>query len=185
MLKKNTRNFIALTFLLAGLAMLVWSAQSFVLTHYPHWVGRSVDRSSITASQSQVPARAQYKLKEITSAQLFGATKKVAPKVEKAPETKLKLKLFGVLASDQDEFARAMIQVASKQMKVYAIGESIEGTDAALHKVESRRVIIDRKGSLESLVMSRQKAPIKMSPALQQQLLQEGRSSRKVLSNTS
>ena len=162
---ENTRNLIAIVFLLAGVGMLVWSAQSFVLAHYPQWVGRSADRSSTTVAQSQAPVAAQYKVKVITSAHLFGVTKKKAgPKVEKAPETKLKIKLFGVLASDQGELARAMIQVASKQMKVYAIGESIEGTDAALHKVESGRVIIDRKGSLESLAMARPKAKIKALP---------------------
>jgi len=168
--KKSTRNLIAIAFLAAGVVMLVWSAQSFVLTHYPQWVGRSTDRLSTAQSQSRAPVAAQYKVKEITSAYLFGVSKKVTPKVEKAPETKLKIKLFGVLASDQDKFARAMIQVASKQMKVYAIGEFIEGTDAALHSVESKRVIIDRKGSLESLVMARQKAPIEVSPVQQQSL---------------
>ena len=85
----------------------------------------------------------------------------VAQKTTTVPQTKLKL--IGVMASEDRNLARAMIEVIFKGMKTYAIGDSIDGTDALLHLVENEKVILDRKGNLESLAMVLPKTKISRS----------------------
>ena len=74
----------------------------------------------------------------------------------KAPETRLDLKLLGVVAAEGDSgHGRAIIEVAGKGVKSYEIGQTLEHTDAKLKAVEVSRVLIDRKGVIESLPLKR------------------------------
>lgn len=152
----------AMLLLAAGIGLIVWSTWGFVDRYYPHLLGQSADRhTEIVASAQNQLKPSGYNVNEIVSAHLFGkADQPVAKKTDNAPQTKLKLKLLGVLASKDEHYARAMIEVSSKGLKTYAIGESIEGTDAQLHKVENEKVILDRQGNLESLAMVREKTTI-------------------------
>lgn len=144
--------------MLAGVGLIVWTAWGFVNRFYPEWLGRPPATESAISDAGGAQARSPtYNVQTIVGANLFGKTEtKAAPSVvQQAPETKLKLNLLGVLASANSEYARALIGVQSKQLKAYAIGDQIEGTDAQVHKVESERVILDREGKFESLAMAR------------------------------
>lgn len=76
----------------------------------------------------------------------------VAPGIEdEAVDTKLNLVLRGVVASNQEESARAIIADAKTQA-IYSPGDDIEGQQGVkLAKVLALRVILDNRGQYESL----------------------------------
>ncbi|HEY7885920.1 MAG TPA: type II secretion system protein N, partial [Cellvibrionaceae bacterium] len=95
---------------------------------------------------------------------LFGAsapgssTEQAAPVVQTAPrieddavDTSLNLVLRGVVASNQEDSARAIIADARNQA-IYSPGDDIEGLQGVkLAKVLNQRVILDNRGQYESL----------------------------------
>lgn len=162
----NYNRLMALLLLATGIGLIIWSVWGFVDDHYPQILGKqSGSKGIVVKSASNKPRATDYNVNKIVAAHLFGKAdqQKAVQKTANAPQTKLKLKLIGVMASVDENYARAMIQVNSKGMKTYAIGQSIDGTDAQLHKVENEKVILDRKGNLESLAMGLQKTRINRS----------------------
>ena len=150
----NYKELLTWPLLLFGAGMIVWSVWDF--TDRYGMPGLSTSKESTESASNQRASKPlTYRVENIVSAHLFGEPKKMKQDVDQAPKTKLKLSLLGVLATDNDNYARALIQVQSKKMRTYSVGDVIEGTDAALHKVESQRVILDRSGKFESLAMIR------------------------------
>ena len=148
--------------MVAGLGLVGSAGWSAVERHYPELLGKPANSDEGTPVQATASGSAQvheYQVKEIVQAHLFGQpAQAIEPVLAEAPETKLKLVLIGVLASDNTTLARALIRVNAKKEKTYAIGQQIDSTDALVHKIESERVILDRKGNYESLAMTRKKA---------------------------
>jgi len=72
--------------------------------------------------------------------------------VQDAPETRLRLTLSGVVASDDKKVAAAVIENNGKQ-ETYGIGDTITGTRAILEGVSSDRVLIKQSGRLETLML--------------------------------
>ncbi|WP_206483208.1 type II secretion system protein GspC [Thalassotalea sp. G2M2-11] len=110
-------------------------------------------------NQGQQLAQAQSAKIDIASIiqlNLFGeynATPKVVEvKVQDAPETNLRLKLTGTVASDKPEIAAAIIEQNGKQT-TYGVGDKIEGTRATLESVAQDRVLIKQSGRLETLML--------------------------------
>lgn len=161
----NYNRLMALLLLASGIGLIIWSALGFVDSHYPHLLGKHGNGGVVIESAANKPRATDYNVSKIVAAHLFGKAdqQKVVQRTTNAPQTKLKLKLIGVMASEDENYARAMIQVNAKGTKTYAIGQSIDGTDAQLHKVENEKVILDRKGNLESLAMGLQKTKINRS----------------------
>lgn len=101
--------------------------------------------------------KAQINMKQIQALSLFGKFIKPEERVEEkvviedAPETRLKLTLSGVVASNDKTVASAIIANAGKQ-ETYGIGENIKGTRAVLENVFSDRVLIKVSGRLETLM---------------------------------
>lgn len=150
----NYKDILAWPLLCAGIGLIVWAVWDF--TYRYGLPGFSVNSEPAVQISNDIRSKPPtYKVENILAAHLFGKRERTKQAVEQAPKTKLKLSLLGVLATDNDSYARALIQVQSKKMRTYSVGDIIEGTDAALHKVESQRVILDRQGKLESLVMVR------------------------------
>ena len=84
---------------------------------------------------------------------LFGEVAAEGPApapVVQAPETRLNLKLAGILHSDTREQARAIIGQSGAPEQVYGVGDSI-ATGVELAAIERDRVILSRGGRLESL----------------------------------
>jgi general secretion pathway protein C len=108
------------------------------------------------ASQSQT-----VDVAAITSAHLFGE----AP-VERSPQgdaataqqTSLPLVLVGIIAADDPKDGLAILGENAAGAKVYAVGDNVPG-GAKLHQVLSDKVIIDRNGVLESLMLPRALQP--------------------------
>lgn len=124
------------------------------------FVPEATNSSSITAKPTSVANNKQnnqYNIDALVKLNLFGKadSKKVVPvqqPVQDAPQTKLKLVLSGVVASDIEEVAAAIIENNGKQA-TYGIGDTIKGTRAVLERVLSDRVLIKQSGRLETLML--------------------------------
>lgn len=85
---------------------------------------------------------------------LFGELQKTVPKpaaqVKDAPDTRLNLKLSGVLSSSNPVLARAIIGDNSGVEKAYAVGDELPG-NAVLREIHADRVILETRGRLETL----------------------------------
>lgn len=67
-----------------------------------------------------------------------------------APETRLRLKLEGVLVATQPEYSGAIVSGPGSPTAHYRVGDRLPG-DAELVEVEPGRILIRRQGSYESL----------------------------------
>jgi general secretion pathway protein C len=94
----------------------------------------------------------------ITSAHLFGTPPVQAAASQdaaNAPQTNLPLVLTGIISADDPNNGLAILGENPAAAKVYAVGDNIPG-GAKLHSVFDDRVVIERNGKLESLVLPRQ-----------------------------
>ncbi len=97
----------------------------------------------------------------IANAHLFGEPPIVtAPGQDaaNAPQSNLPLVLVGIIAADDPESGLAILGENAAGAKVYAVGDNVPG-GARLHSVFSDRVVVDRNGKLESLMLPRQLQP--------------------------
>lgn len=91
---------------------------------------------------------------QILAAHLFGQYQ--APKdpviedIQDAPDTRLNLTLFGILAATADRGSRALISAPSVEDKPYAIGDDVV-KGVRLQAIFPDRVILARAGQLETL----------------------------------
>ena len=74
------------------------------------------------------------------------------PVVQDAPETRLNLKLTGVVATTEVALGTAVVSQNSKQA-VYGIGDKIEGTNASVQEVFADRIIIRNGAKMETLML--------------------------------
>ncbi len=106
-----------------------------------------------TASQSGP----RLELGEISRLALFGkaipkAQAKAAAVAANAPRTQLNAQLNGVLASSEPAKSIAIIAMSGIQNS-YGVGDMIDGTQARIRQVFSDRVIIERDGRDETLML--------------------------------
>jgi len=96
----------------------------------------------------------------IANAHLFGEQHIEAPRQDaaNAPQSSLPLVLVGIIAADDPQDGLAILGQNAAAAKVYAVGDNVPG-GAKLHQVLADRVIIDRNGQLESLLLPRQLQP--------------------------
>ena len=98
-----------------------------------------------------------FNISALQSLNLFGQYSEqkeelIIEQVTDAPETRLKLTLSGIVASDNVEISAAIIANKGKQ-ETYGIGDIIKGTRASLEQVLIDRVIIKQSGRLETLML--------------------------------
>jgi general secretion pathway protein C len=109
-------------------------------------------------SATPLPPRLQSRFTDIaaiTNAHLFGAAP-VAPRGDaSAPQTNMPLVLTGIIADNDPQNGLAILGPSAQTAKVHVVGDIVPG-GARLHSVYSDRVIIDRNGQLESLLLPRQ-----------------------------
>lgn len=94
----------------------------------------------------------------ILNAHLFGvAAADATPEgdASQAPQTQLSLVLTGTIAADDPKKGLGIIGESAANAKVYAVGAQLNG-GARLHAVYADRVILDRGGQLEALMLPRQ-----------------------------
>jgi len=102
----------------------------------------------------------------ITSAHLFGEVpvEARAQDAATAQVTSLPLVLVGIIAADNPEDGLAILGENAAGAKVYAVGDNVPG-GAKLHQVLADKVIIDRNGVLESLMLPRALQPGAPAPS--------------------
>jgi general secretion pathway protein C len=110
---------------------------------------------------AQAPRNETVDVAAITSAHLFGEPPVVAPPPQdaaNAPQSSLPLVLVGIISVDDPQDGLAILGENAAAAKVYAVGDNIPG-GAKLHQVLADRVVIDRGGVLESLLLPRSLQP--------------------------
>lgn len=144
----NSPKMVSLTnwlLLLLGIWLLIQFAWSF----WPQ-AEIKISNSSVQSSKPQ----ATFDLNKLLAVDLFGnaQVQDDSPKQIAAPVTRLKLKLRGVYASE-DEFASAIVEHNRKQ-EVYRIGSKLPGaTGLKLYQIHSDRIILSRSGKYETLLI--------------------------------
>jgi general secretion pathway protein C len=105
------------------------------------------------------PQRSAVNIQTVVSAHLFGvaAAEVSNQNPEDAPQSSANLQLAGTIATQNPKHGVAIISEAGAPSKVYSVGERIAG--AALHSVYLDRVVLDRGGALETLLLPRQQPP--------------------------
>jgi general secretion pathway protein C len=109
-----------------------------------------------TTAAPVLPAR-QLDVGKLVAANLFGQAKTDAGSADagNAPTTSMALVLTGVVAGDDPKSGVAILGPSAAAAKVYTIGASVPG-GARLHSVYSDRVLLDRNGTVEALMLPRQ-----------------------------
>jgi general secretion pathway protein C len=95
----------------------------------------------------------------LVNSHLFGnaAVQAASGDGSNAPPSSMPLVLAGVLASDNPKEGMAIIGESAAAAKVVAVGQQVPG-GAQLHSVYSDRAVIDRNGTLESVLLPRRTA---------------------------
>lgn len=110
-----------------------------------------------------------FDLPAIVNAHLFGvAAPKTAPgegDPNAAPATQMPLVLVGTIAQSDPAAGLAIIGESAATAKVYAVGKAVAG-GARLHAVYADRVILDRDGQLEALMLPKQYKGGGLTPAV-------------------
>lgn len=89
-------------------------------------------------------------LADIAPAEEISETTNTEPDLSNIPETRIPLKLSGIAFSQDQRKAFAMIVTPDGHQAEFQAGESI-GTEASVHLIEERRVVIERGGKYEAL----------------------------------
>lgn len=110
--------------------------------------------SSSAKTGTQKPATKAYSARNINQWHLFGQAQKqqskTAPAPITAPETRLNLKLNGIIASDGENTAGAIIEKSAGKQEYFVLGDTISN-GVTLKEVYKDRVILSRNGRLETL----------------------------------
>lgn len=160
-----------------SLAVFTWN-----LLPVPEVKGK--DTAVLVSSRTTMDQGANYKtqINQISQWHLFGEAKKDAPlvtsKVIEAPDTRLNLKLLGVMASSDQEAARAIIADGKGEENSYGIGKTLPG-NAVLREIYADRVILEYRGRLETLRLPKEAVVIGFEPENGESQLNGGRVSQR------
>jgi general secretion pathway protein C len=122
--------------------------------------GQAVPAATGSTMAPPPPSQARrVNVAAIANAHLFGSAQ-VQPQSDaaNAPRTSIPLVLTGIIAADNPENGLAIIGENAASAKVFAVGDTIPG-GVKLHQVLSDKVILDRNGQYESLMLPRQSGP--------------------------
>ncbi|MFQ1900664.1 GspC family type II secretion system variant ExeC [Aeromonas veronii] len=139
--------FLALLIMLAQQsAALTWR----LLTLASPQTSQPWQPSAVAISGQSNP---RLELDEVSRLELFGkAIPKAQAKAANAPRTQLNAQLNGVLASSDPAKSIAIIAMSGIQNS-YGVGDMIDGTQARIRQVYPDRVIIERDGRDETLML--------------------------------
>jgi general secretion pathway protein C len=147
-----------LPYAVSGLLAIVLAWQVVQLVWTLLGAGPAADPQAVSgAAQTQTrPAARSFDLASIVDSHLFGvanAPGDVDP--SNAPATQMSLVLVGTIAATDPAQGLAIIGESSQNAKVYTVGKVVTG-GTKLHSVYPDRVILDRSGKLEALLLPKQ-----------------------------
>jgi general secretion pathway protein C len=143
-----------------ALALALGVQAAFIVTDLAG-VGRGA-RNAAATSQPYQPRITD--VAAITNAHLFGAAPLPKQNEADAPQTSMPLVLTGIIAGNDPQNGLAILGPTAQTAKVHAVGDTVPG-GARLHSVYTDRVIIDRNGQLESLVLPHQVSSAAPAPS--------------------
>ena len=95
-------------------------------------------------------------LSRVAEVPLFGVLGvRAAPEPVVAPDTRLRLRLVGLVAGDTPDQGKAIIAESNNPERLYGIGDPVGGGQARLHQIHPDRVILERDGAYETLRLPR------------------------------
>lgn len=150
---------------LVNILLVVWLAWQLAALSWTLFPDESGDATvEIPAVRPSTPVKRQetgLDEQQIASWHVFGEASQAKPVVKKetpvnAPETRLKLKLSGVFASDEPEHARAIVGDPKGKQESYAVGDPLPG-GATLSEIYPDRIILERSGRFETLRLPKEK----------------------------
>ena len=107
-------------------------------------------------SPAITPARSVLDVAELANAHLFGVAPPPPPVNDaNAPQTNMPLVLTGIVAGRTPQDGLAILGPNPTATRVYAVGQRVPG-NALVHAVYEDRVLLERDGSLEALMLPRQ-----------------------------
>jgi general secretion pathway protein C len=124
-------------------------------------LGQTAAVPAAPAPPAAAPPRRGVDLRSIVDAHLFGQS---AVSSTDAPPTSIPLVLAGVLALQDPNQGMAILGPNAAQAKLYAVGSAVPG-GARLHQVYRDRVLLDRGGAIEALMLPRKSAVSGPPPA--------------------
>ncbi|MFT3807369.1 type II secretion system protein GspC [Arenimonas sp.] len=142
--------------LVAGLAVVGIAWQAAQLT----WLGLASGTGNTMAQPvsccSPAAAAERVNPQQVADAHLFGiaGAPSTGADPNNLPQTSMSLVLAGTMALDDPEAGYAIVGETAASAKFYKVGASINGS-ARLHSVYPERVIIERNGTLETLILPR------------------------------
>lgn len=144
--------------MLVLLLLVAMMAQSLAQVTWELLPGQTQEPLSIptrVASKAQSTGNSsQATITQISQWHLFGDAKKIVAKpvakVVDAPDTRLNLKLRGLLASTDPVAARAIIADGKGVEEAYAVDDNLPG-NAILREIYTDRVILEYRGRMETL----------------------------------
>jgi general secretion pathway protein C len=164
---RRLRQVLTVVFVLWAILSLVRFLWAFVPTAEPVTESSPVVINPVTTGSARTGAET-VDIDRMVAWHLFGKPGVAAPSVapvtpiaessragiEKgARETRLKLKLRGIVASSEDGLGHAIIEAKTKQL-VYAVGDKLPAPGkVVLAKVMPRQVVLDNGGKYELLVL--------------------------------
>ncbi len=151
---------------LANILLVVWLAWllaglSWLVVPEPE---QPVASSAVATRAAPVPRQqARFDERQVASWHVFGKAGEDDKPVQKAatvdaPETRLKLTLRGVFASDEAGNARAIVADPRGKEDHYAVGDPLPG-GARLSEIYPDRIILERNGRYETLRLPKERAP--------------------------
>lgn len=153
---------LAMIILLAhSLAQLTWQVLPL-----PEMDEADLEMTAVRTTVSRSTQRPSQ-VQNISQWHLFGEVQKATPKplaqTTDVPDTRLNLKLSGVLASNVAGQARAIIADGGGTEKAYAVGDTLPG-NAILREIHADRVILESRGRLETLRLPKQRTASTTGP---------------------
>ena len=148
---------------MVSFTLVLLSLAALAAVGYDAWVLHfAPDRSSIPRNPAatvmhQPMTRPSHQIGTIIRANWFGSVPAKARPVVQAvvPKTRLSLKLHGMVGSETPNLARALVSVGNKWPKSIGVGETVEGTEAKIYRIEEDQILLERNGKIESLSLNR------------------------------
>ncbi|HTT00821.1 MAG TPA: type II secretion system protein GspC [Steroidobacteraceae bacterium] len=136
-----------------GMTVALAGQAAIIVTHL---AGAGQRPPAETPSMTAAPQHVD--VATVTNSHLFGAAPAATPvqaNDANAPKSSMPLVLTGIIAANDPKAGLAILGESSTAAKVYAVGDNVPG-GARVHAVYEDRVLLERGGSLEALVLPRQ-----------------------------
>lgn len=112
------------------------------------------DPSAVSAAPQRPPMNPAVQVASIVNGHIFGTAPVATASDGNAPQTSMPLVLAGVIAQKDPNTGQAIIGPSANVGKLYGVGDAIPG-GARLHAVYGDRVLLERNGALEALMLPR------------------------------